>query len=232
MSKVRILIVENEAVIAMNIFDILEDLGYDVLEPATTYVEALDMLKSDQPDLAILDIRLSGTKTGIDLAHHINDEYELPFIFLTSNSDGATIEEAKNTNPAAFLVKPFVKDELFASIEIALHNYKQQENVGHSLDDSPVIKNAIFIKEKGVFHKVLINEIMVLKSEHIYIQLTTSAGRNFLVRGSFASLASTLPDSFIRVHRSYMINTDFLVNIGKSSVLIGELEIPISQRHR
>ncbi|HCQ15518.1 MAG TPA: DNA-binding response regulator, partial [Cryomorphaceae bacterium] len=82
MSKVRILIVENEAVIAMNIFDILEDLGYDVLEPATTYVEALDMLKSDQPDLAILDIRLSGTKTGIDLAHHINDEYELPFIFL------------------------------------------------------------------------------------------------------------------------------------------------------
>lgn len=232
MSRVRILIVENEAVIAMNIFDILEDLGYDVLEPATTYVEALDILKRDQPDIAILDIRLSGKKTGIDLARYINEEYELPFIFLTSNSDAATIDEAKKTNPAAFLVKPFVKDELFASIEIALHNYKQQENTIQPLEDNPVIKNALFIKEKGVFHKIMIPEIMVLKSEHVYIRLTIAGGKNFLIRGSFASLAPALSDAFIKVHRSYMINADFLENIGKTSVLIGKFEIPVSQRHR
>lgn len=85
---------EDEVVIADNICMILEDLGYELLEPAINYDEALETIQNNQPDIAILDIQLGGRKDGINLAWKIKEDYDLPFIFLTSNSDTATLERA------------------------------------------------------------------------------------------------------------------------------------------
>ena len=111
------MVVEDEIVIADNICMILEDLGYEVLEPAINYEEALETIKEDVPDLAILDIQLGGRRDGIDLAWKIKEDYSFPFIFLTSNADAATVERAKKVAPPSYLVKPFNKDDLFTSIE-------------------------------------------------------------------------------------------------------------------
>ena len=127
MTKVRILVVEDEILIADNICDTLEDFGYEALEPAINYTEAIETLKEDAPDIAILDINLSGNKTGIDVANVIKEKYNIPFIFLTSNSDHKMVEEVKLVNPNAFLVKPFVKDELYSAIEIAIYNFDKKE---------------------------------------------------------------------------------------------------------
>lgn len=85
---------EDEVVIADNICMILEDLGYELLEPAINYDEALETIQNNQPDIAILDIQLGGRKDGINLAWKIKEDYDFPFIFLTSNSDTATLERA------------------------------------------------------------------------------------------------------------------------------------------
>ena len=114
--EIKIGIVEDELLIAEKIKMILVDIGYEVCEPVSSYNEAVEMFKIKKPDIVLLDINLGGEKDGIDIAAEINKHYHLPFIFLTANSDGATIERAKEVKPFAYLVKPFTKDELFAKL--------------------------------------------------------------------------------------------------------------------
>ncbi|MGB0430024.1 MAG: response regulator, partial [Bacteroidia bacterium] len=123
MAKVKILVVEDEIVIADNICDSLDELGYEVCEPAINYTEAVELLEAEKPDIAILDIQLAGSKDGIDLAWKIKEDYDIPFIFLTSNADPRTVDRAKKLTPPAYLIKPFVKDDLYTSIELALYNH-------------------------------------------------------------------------------------------------------------
>jgi two-component system response regulator LytT len=112
MSKGRILVVEDELIIADNLCFTLEAFGYEVGEPAASYYEAIDMIEEQVPHLAILDVQLASKKSGIDLAKVILDKYDFPFIFLTSNGDKMTFDEAKQFEPSAYLVKPYGKEEL------------------------------------------------------------------------------------------------------------------------
>jgi DNA-binding LytR/AlgR family response regulator len=123
MTTLKIGVVEDELIIARTILGTLDELGYGYCGPAINYTEAMEMLDRDKPDLLLLDIQLSGKKDGIDVARRLNEQYHLPFIFLTANSDGETIERAKAVKPPAYIVKPFTKEELFAAIEIAFSNF-------------------------------------------------------------------------------------------------------------
>jgi DNA-binding LytR/AlgR family response regulator len=231
MNKVKVLIVEDELIIAMNITDILEDLGYETLEVASSYEEAVKLLKSEDPDIAILDVQLKGSKNGIDLAQFIREEYDIPFIFLTSNSGKETVEKAKSVNPSSFLVKPFNTDDLFTSIEIALHNYNQQKKASAN-DEGVLVNDALFIKEKGSFIKVKLDEILFFKSHHVYLEVHTKSGGNHLLRSSFNSISTYLPKHFFRVHRSFMINLNHLDSIKSHSLTIQDMEVPLSKRFR
>src|SRR3569623_1271027 len=123
MSVLKIGIVEDELVIARTILNTLNEFGYSHCGPAINYTEALEMLEQERPDLLLLDIQLSGKKDGIDVAEKLNELYQIPFIFLTANSDGETIDRAKKVKPHAYIVKPFTKEELYAAIEIAFSNF-------------------------------------------------------------------------------------------------------------
>jgi len=231
MGAVKILVVEDEVVIADNICMILEDLGYDVLEPAIHYEEALETIKEDTPDLAILDIQLAGRKDGIDLAWKIKEDYDFPFIFLTSNADAHTVERAKKVAPPAYLVKPFNKDDLYTSIEMALYNYigkKKEEESGEDL----LIRDAIFVKEKNLFHKIKLTDIRYFKSDHVYVEVHTIQGNKHLIRGSLTDLSERLPKNFYRTHRSFTINVDQMDAINSAYVIINDDKIPIGKNYR
>ena len=196
MSKVKILVVEDEIIIADNICMILEDLGYEVAEPAINYEEAVETIAEFQPDLAILDIQLAGKKDGIDLAWHIKENHHFPFIFLTSNADPATVERAKKVMPPAYLVKPFNQDDLFTSLEMALHNFAHQEIKPNTASENVVIQDAFFVKVKDLFHKVKFTDIMYLKSEHVYVEVHTSDNKKYLIRGTLTEIVKKLPKNF------------------------------------
>ena len=156
MSKLKVLVVEDEIIIADNICDVLEDLGYEVTEPAINYTEALVLIEQEKPDIAILDIQLSGRKTGIDIAKQIREKYNFPFIFLTSNSDKMTIDEAKEVMPPAFLIKPFTKEELYSAIEITLSNFEKK-----AINEKELLSEKfLFIKIKGVYTKIIQKDIL------------------------------------------------------------------------
>jgi len=113
---VRILIVEDELIIAEDMSNMLSNMGYTIVGIAMDFEEAITLLNEDKPDLILLDVNLGGKKDGINLAEEINLTYNIPFIFTTSYSDTATLERAKKTNPVNYLVKPFKSEQLFTAI--------------------------------------------------------------------------------------------------------------------
>jgi len=233
MSKVKILVVEDEIVIADNICDSLDELGYEVFEPAINYTEAVEALENELPDIAMLDIQLAGSKDGIDLAWHIKENYNIPFIFLTSNADPRTVERAKKLTPPAYLIKPFVKDDLYTSIELALYNH-YGDSISRIDSEAPqiIIKDAIFVKSKNLFQKVRFEEIMFIKSEHVYVELFTESGKSYLIRNSMNAFCEKLPKDFYRVHRSFAINMQHLDAIHANYVVVGGGEVPIGKTYR
>ena len=230
MKKVKILIVEDELVIAMNICDILDDLGYDALDPVTNFEDAIEQIETETPDIVLIDIQIDGNKSGIDLAKVIQTQHQLPFIFLTSNSDSATINLAKQTNPSSYLVKPFNQDDLYSSIEIALHNFSKTEV--SNTDSNVFIKDSIFVKNKNMFYKVKIDDIMYVKSEHVYVELYTVNEKKHLIRSSISAFTNRLPDHFFRTHRSFTVNLNHLDAINSFYVEVKGEQIPIGKTFR
>jgi DNA-binding LytR/AlgR family response regulator len=233
MSKIKIGIVEDEAIIADNLSNTLINLGYDVAVPAASYAEGILMIENEKPDLLLLDIQLKGKKDGIDLAWKIKEAYKLPFIFLTANADAATVQRAKLVTPPAYLVKPFTKDDLYTSIEICLHNSSDNKNEKQE-DESTnyIINNAIFIKDGHYFHKIKFADILYLESEHVYVQVHT-ADKKFLVRTSMQQYLTHFDEKkFIRIHRSYVINLDQIQTINADHVVMKGIELPIGKTYR
>lgn len=128
MSKLRILIVEDEPVIAENISMYLDNNDFEVSGIAYDSAEAKDQLLNNTPDAAILDINLESEEDGIDIATHINLHSQIPFLFLTSYSDRETLQRAKAVNPSGYIVKPFNEKTLLASLEIAISNHASDSN--------------------------------------------------------------------------------------------------------
>jgi len=233
MGKVKILVVEDEIVIADNICEILEGLGYEVVEPVINYTEAVEALEIEKPDLVLLDIQLAGSKDGIDLAWRIKEDFDIPFIFLTSNADPRTVGRAKELSPPAYLVKPFNRDDLYTSIEMALHNFGARTDPRTlPSEDNVIIKNSFFIKDKNLYHKAKISDILFIKSEHVYVELYMQNGKKHLIRSTMNDFVESLPKNFFRTHRSYTINLDYLDTINSRYVIIHKEEIPIGKNYR
>lgn len=123
MSKIRILIVEDEPLIAEDIRGFLEHAGFTVSGVAYDGSDALEFFEQKNYDAVLLDITLGGAPDGIALANILNEKYDVPFVFLTSHSDRNTLERVKSTRPGGYLVKPFDESDLFTSLEIAVSNY-------------------------------------------------------------------------------------------------------------
>lgn len=127
MSKIKILIVEDEAIIAMNLKETIKELDYDCCGTAPNKCKTMKILNSGvKPDLILMDIYLKGPTTGIQLAEELKVSMpEVPIIFLTANSESITIKEASKTSPYGYILKPYKKQSLHAAIEIALEKAKE-----------------------------------------------------------------------------------------------------------
>ena len=232
MSKLKIGIVEDEVIIADHIAEILVKLGYDVAEPAASYAEAVQMIDDEKPDLLLIDIQLRGKRDGIELAAKINENYHIPFIFLTANADASTIDRAKKVNPSSYLIKPFTRDDLYASIEVCLHNASSTKSEKTEANSSYIISNALFIKDGQHFNKVKIADILYLESEHVYVNVHTAA-KAFLVRTSLQDYLENFDSiNFIRIHRSYVINLDHIQSVSSEYVIINGVTLPVGKSFR
>ncbi len=129
MNKPRILIVEDEAVVAENLEKVVTDCGYEVVGRAASADDAVNAAIELKPDLILMDIILLGEKTGIDASYKIKEKTDIPIIFLTAYSNLDLIDRAKSVEPYAYIVKPFQDRQLFASIEMALYKCRMERKL-------------------------------------------------------------------------------------------------------
>ena len=224
MGKTKILIVEDEIIIADTIQRYLELKGHEVVGNAISYDEAVEIIAQTNPDLALLDIRLSGVKSGIDLANYIQQsKNSFPFIFLTSQLDSKSINLAKKTFPAGYLSKPIQVDSLLATIEIAMHNHLAVSNETKTISLNQ--GNAIF--------NIPINDIEYLQSDHIYVRVHLVNGDQIIHRSPLKELLDLLPKSqFIQSHRSFAVNINHIIRWDYQYLHLKQSTIPISRSRK
>jgi len=124
----KILIVEDDAIIAQLLEHHLREFGHCVIDIIHNGDKALDRIYSQHPDLVCLDINLEGTLDGIDIAQVIDEKHKIPYLFITALSDESTIIRAQKVNPLAYLVKPFREEDLRTSIAIGMSMYNRRKH--------------------------------------------------------------------------------------------------------
>lgn len=219
----------------------LEEIGYEIVDNVIVYEQAIEVLKAQRVDLVLIDIILASDKTGIDLGKHIRQNYNIPFIFVTSNSDRATVENAKTVKPNGYLVKPFEQQDLYTSIEIALSNFiasggntsasnlePDEDSDGIALSNS-ILKDSIFVKKQHLYYRIQFQDIHYIKADNVYLEVNTS-DKKFLVRSPLKDYLEKLPkDKFYRAHKSYIVNVDHIDAINSKDIMINNTLIPISK---
>ena len=132
MSQVRILVVEDESVVAKDIQWSLKSLGYSICAWASSGEEALEKVEALKPDLVLMDIVLKGGVDGVEAAERIRTNFDIPVVYLTAYADEHTLQRAKVTEPFGYILKPFEERELHTTIEVALYKHKMERRIKES----------------------------------------------------------------------------------------------------
>lgn len=177
MSEIRILIIEDDPIIAADIADYLNNVDYRVSGIAYNPTQAYEQLKTNLPDLILLDINLSAEQNGIDIATFIHQNYAIPFIFLTSYSTRDILNKAKITEPSGYIVKPFDEEDLFATIEIALYNFAQKQKYTRPLLDFARINkslvNPLSDREFEVLQQIFEGKTKQQMADTLFVSVST-----------------------------------------------------------
>ena len=225
MSTYRIAIIEDEMVIAATIAQVLKELRYDVVGKAGSYSEAVALIERTNPDLLLLDIRINGSRDGIEVANYVNEHFNCAIIFLTANSDRATIARVKETEPLAYLVKPFQKEDLHTAIEIAMMNHLRNQATQKE-------EHIIFQSGKQTF-KLKQLDILFIQNFDNYVQLFLQDGQRKLLRATLKDSFNMLPaPHFVYVNRSTIVNVHHITQINTEQISIGAHTFDLSATMR
>ncbi len=233
MNNLKILIVEDEMMIAESLQEILENLNYQVTGIANSAKMAMELLADQQPDLITLDIQIKGDQDGIELAEMIQKKYDLPYIYTSAFADEKTIARAKDTSPYGYLVKPYGIKDIHAAVEVATMNFKKLQNSQIMMTQSNGVKDGnLFIKVDSRRVRLQEEEIMWVEAKGDYVIFKTEP-KSFIVHSTMKNVELKLDsERFLKVHRSYIVNLDRIVDIEDSNLLIKDKVIPVSRSNK
>jgi len=228
LKPLKVHIVEDEPLIAETIKTILEKAGYVVTGMSISGKAAIFDIEETKPDLILVDIIIKGEMDGIEMINHLKKRTDIPFIFLTSLSDEETLERVKHTNPAGFIVKPFNEHTLVTNIELALYKHQIQ----HPTISVNTESDSFFIKNKGELVKIKQSDILFFEAYDNYCNLY-SEQKKYLISHTLKSVEVKLPKTtFLKVHRSYIINISKIDSIQEGYVFIGNHKVSVSKSHK
>lgn len=239
MARIKILIVEDEAITAESLAQTLKKGGYEVVAIAATGAEAIKANEDYNPDIVLMDIRLKGKIDGIETAKNLKiKNKDVPIIFITDLADKKTAERAANVKPSGYLIKPFNPKQILISIHQAIHNLSNKLVAEPSIEQTPTsksyfVKDCLFVmRGNGHFEKMNTLEILYIKADgsysHLYTSddcLTYSSPLNKILEGI------SLPN-FRRISKSYAINIEKLKAIKGNLAIIGNVELTIGKEFK
>jgi len=233
MSAIRILIVEDDMIIAANISLQLSNLGYEVTGIETKGEEAIHHALETKPDIILMDIQLRGKTSGIDVAHAIHTVLDIPIIYLTANGDDATFQKAKETHPFAFISKPFTKQNLERTIALVEERIKESPtNLATEDTFFDAQEDRVFIRNQSKLIKVMLEDILWVEADRNYCKITT-AQQTYLIVSPLNKLCEKMDQKrFVRIHRSFMVNFSKLEAVAESHVELKGKILPIGKQYK
>ncbi|GGF24090.1 response regulator [Hymenobacter cavernae] len=253
--RVHILIVEDEAVLAMDLCDTLEAEGYVVVGTASNGRRALELFQKNQVDLLLCDVNIKGDWDGIETATRLLALRPVPIIYLTALSDKGTLDRALQTTPAAYLTKPATTAGLRASIEVALRAFTHQqatappatENIAAAasatappsgsrevLSRETILQlgEYVFIKDNYQFVRIPLKDILLLEANNTYTTLVTPA-RKYALRLTLSTVLERLNCSqLVRTHRSYAVNIQHIQSFNDTETMLGDQAVPLGRQYK
>ncbi|TRX59134.1 response regulator transcription factor [Fulvivirga sp. M361] len=219
MEKIKVLIVENELLIAQDLKARLEEHQFEVTAIHTSGEDALTEIDINMPDLILMDIHLDGDLDGIETTEQITRRYDIPVIYLSDHVDKHTVDRAKHTFPANYLSKPYKSSDLLRALELAFINAKRQ----NSRNRPSKLSDRIFIRtDNQAVEMIRYSDILYLEAERAYCCVVTDKAKHVLssnMRKVFDQFES--PD-FIKVHRSFIININRITGIEGNLIKLGD----------
>lgn len=240
MERIRVIIIEDEFVIAEDIQSHLQLSGYDVLAIFDRAEKALPAILQNPPDILLVDIQLAGSMDGISLVQEVQSKLPLPIIYITANSDAATYGRARNTRPHAFLIKPFSPANLVAAIDLALDHFSNQTSP--ETIERPVVKEyntqpfevngCLFIRTNGKYKKVCCSDMLFIEAAGSYVHVQTRQERFTLAQNLSHFQRKTSLPNLMRIHRSYVVNMNQIDSFEDSFVYINNHKLPLSENFK
>jgi DNA-binding LytR/AlgR family response regulator len=238
--KIKILIVEDESIVALDLATALHEDGYAVIGIADQAEEATRLFNQEAVDILLMDIHLAGPKDGIDTVADLMKIRRTPVIYLSAFTDNDTVDRVKPTHPSAFLVKPYQISNVRIAIELALNNFAVRPAASGipraepELTREPLLQmgDFIFIKYNYQFVKVPLVDILFVEANRNHISLYTG-DRKFVLRLSLGQLFDRVSfDRLIRIHRSYAVNIDAIQSFTEQTVVTDKGELPIGRNYK
>ncbi|MEQ1733286.1 MAG: response regulator [Bacteroidia bacterium] len=225
-ANANVLIVEDEFIIAETIAEILANAGCQHIRIVATVAEAVTEIELHKPTIVLTDINLGQAQSGVDLGEVLHTKYHIPFIYITSHSSPDVLNKAKHTRPNAYIVKPFKNQDLLIAIALALFNVSEHT--------TPILSmHELVIKEGRAIIKLDCATITYLETEGNYTTIYLHNTNRRVVRISLAELQQQLPTAtFVRIHKSYLINKNYVTQVNSSSVIVNTIELPIGRTHQ
>lgn len=232
MRKIKILIVEDEIIIAKDIAYYLTELGCEVIGTLIDGEDVLPFLEKQQPDIILMDIILKGAINGVQTVHLINEHYDIPIIYLTANTDDLSFAAAKATQPFAFVEKPFKAKRLIRTVELLIEQITRQATVSSRTEATDfVLTDRIFVREKGKMVKIFLSDILYVEADGAYSKIVSN-DKVFILTMNLRNLEGKFSsDVLMRVHRSYIVNLKHIDSIEDNCLAINRKVIPVSRTY-
>lgn len=229
----KIIIVEDELLVAASLKIMVEAMGYLVVQ---SYVSAIDFIsdfKSGQADVVLMDIQLKGEMTGAEAGKVIAKLSTIPIIYLTNVSEGEQKNMAiKDTNISYYLNKPFNRSSLQTALDITLKNITKGTRLVAPKQDK-LLKDSIFIKEGQSHTPIKLTDIVYLKADGSYCELY-GLDKKYIYSENLSYFGEKLSfsENFIRIHRSYIVNAQYIEKIRDNTIWINGEPLPIGKSYR
>ncbi len=225
----KILIVEDEVITANDIKETLEKAGHQVTAMARNFKEAVAAVKRQLPDLALVDIQLSkSSEDGISTAKELLSYHFMPIIYLTANSEKETLQRAKETLPAAYLLKPFRQQELVVQVELAYANRKTTPTVAES--------DTLYLPINKGYEKLNKSQVLYLDADGAYVKayLVNEEQPRLFSMNLGHLLPYFSPNRFYKLSRSVLVNLDYVERLEGNQLWMRDqaqsLSIPTANR--
>lgn len=231
----KILIVEDELLIAKGIAATLTEHNYTVLKIATTGEDAIEVAQELKPEIVLMDITLKGDIDGISTAKILKRQHNISVIFITKHTDKQIYLNADETAPCKYITKPFTDEELLLAVELAddeLYKLQMDNTEGNSKD------NVFVLTGENTYTKVHLQDLLYLKSNGAYTNIFVEQNDDPEVNKYLVSISSNhVAEGFAyndlcKVHKSYYVNVNQITGVSNGFVHIGSKSIPLSEKYR